>query len=183
MSWRWISIAALLGAVVIGFGFLSGSGSEDTLSEELPEQPAYYLKDAIITQTDQSGAPAIKLIANKIEQQPSDDSIVLHTVRVDYYKVPDKQWFLSADRGFVPANSRTIQFQGDVQLRPIDGPASTVMQTQEISIDTERNVAYTTNSPAAVRFGNYTMNVKSFEADLKTEKVKLESVRGRAHAG
>ena len=183
MSWRWISIAALLGAVVIGFGVLSGDRSDNSISEALPEQPAYFLKDAIITQTDESGAPSIKLVANRIDQRPNDDSIVLHTVRVDYYKVPDKQWFLSADRGMVPADSRTIQFDGDVKLRPIDGPASTVLETEEISIDTERNLAYTTTSPTSVRFGNYTMNVKRFEADLKTEKVKVESVRGRAHAG
>ncbi|MFL6551640.1 MAG: LPS export ABC transporter periplasmic protein LptC [Povalibacter sp.] len=183
MNWRWISIAALLAAVVIGLGVLSGGGTEDETTSETPEQPAYYLKDAIITQTDELGAPAIKLVANRIEQRPGNNDITLHSVRVDYFKVPDKQWFLSADRGLVPANSHTIQFEGDVQLRPIDGPPSTVLQTEEISIDTDRNIAYTTSSPVAIRFGTYAMNVKRFEADLKTEKVKMESVHGRSNAG
>jgi LPS export ABC transporter protein LptC len=183
MSWRWVSIAALLGALVIGFGVLSGGSSERNLMGDLPKQPAYYLKDAIITQTDEAGAPSIKLVASTIEQQPSDNSIVLHSVRVNYFKVPDKQWFLSADRGVVPADSRIIHFQGDVELRPVDGPAATMLRTEEISLDSDRNVAYTTTSPVAIRFGAYAMNVKRFEADLKTEKVKMESVRGRTNAG
>jgi LPS export ABC transporter protein LptC len=183
MNWRWILITAILGAVVIGFGVLSGGGSRTNDSSPAAAQPAYYLKDAIISQTDQSGAPAIKLVANRIEQQPGNDSIVLHTVHVDYLKVPDKQWFLSADRGFVPADSRTIQFQGNVELRPTDGPSSTLLKTDEISLDSERNVAYTTSSPVSIRFGGYAMKVKRLEADLNSEKVKMESVNGRTGAG
>jgi LPS export ABC transporter protein LptC len=183
MSWRWVSIAAFLAALVIGFGVFSRGGSDTNETEAKAEQPAYYLKDAIITETAPTGEPSIRLIANRIEQQTQDNSIVLHSVRVDYLKVPDKQWFLSANRGFVPAESHIITFQGDVELRPIDGPPSTVLQTDEMSIDSDRNIAYTTRSPVSVRFGNYTMDVKRFEADLRTEKVKVESVRGRAHAG
>ena len=83
MSWRWVSIAALLGALVIGFGVLSGGSSESHLMGELPKQPAYYLKDAVITQTDEAGAPSIKLVASTIEQQPNDNSIGLYRVRVN----------------------------------------------------------------------------------------------------
>lgn len=183
MSWRWVSTAAFLAALVIGFGVLSGGGSNSDKLDTLAEQPAYYLKDAIITQTAPTGDPSMRLIANRIEQQAQDNSIVLHNVRVDYLKVPDKQWFLSAQRGLIPAESHIITFQGDVRLRPIDGPPSAVLETDEVTIDSDRNIAYTTRSPVSVRYGNYTMNVKRFEANLETEKVKAESVRGTAHAG
>ncbi len=183
MSWRWVSIAAFLAALVIGFGLLTGGSSDKDDMNTMAEQPAYYLKDAIITQTTETGEPSMRLVANRIEQQTQDNSIVLHNVRLDYQKVPDKQWVLSAQRGVVPAESRVITFQGDVRLRPLDGPPSTVLETDEMSIDTDRNIAYTTRSPVSVRFGNYTMDVKRFEANLETEKVKVESVRGTAHAG
>lgn len=183
MSWRWISIAALLATLVVGFGVLSGRHPGADLSETLPEQPAYYLKDAVITETEPDGAPRLRLIASRIEQHPANNSIALSAVRVDYLKVPDKRWYLSAQRGLVPADSRIIQFQGDVELRPTDGPASTFLQTDELTIDTEKNIAYTTTSPVAMRFGNYFMNVKRFEADLTTEKVRMESVHGRSEAG
>ena len=183
MSWRWITIAAVLAAVVVGFGILSGHNRTSSVTGEMPVQPAYYLKDAVITETERSGAPTVRLIASRIEQQPADDSIVLQTVRVDYLKVPDKRWYLSAQRGFVPADSRLIQFKGNVELRPTDGPASTLLRADELTIDSERNVAYTTTSPVDIRFGAYSMTVKRFEADLTTEKVRLETVHGRSEAG
>jgi hypothetical protein len=83
----------------------------------------------------------------------------------------------------MPEDSRRIQFTGDVELRPTEGPASTFLLTDELTIDTERNLAYTTTSPVAMRFGNYSMTVKRFEADLETEKVRMESVNGRSEAG
>jgi LPS export ABC transporter protein LptC len=182
MGWRWISIAALLAALVVGFGVLSKRGSDTTVVEATAQQPAYYLKDAVITETLPDGSPKYRLIANSIEQQSENESISLKTVRLEYFKVPDKRWLLSSDRGFVPAQSRTIQFLGDVDLRPLDGPAATFLKTEELTVDTDKNLAYTTTSPVVMRFGGYSMTVRRFEADLNTEKVRMESVHGRSEA-
>lgn len=182
MNWFWIVITAVLAAVAIGAGVLSNRNPVVDAVTDLPPQPAYYLKDAIVTETEPTGAPSLRLIAERIEQQPADNSIELHSVRVDYLKVPDKRWYLSAQRGLVPPDSRVIQFVGNVELRPIDGPASTFLRTEELSVDSDRNIAYTTTSPVDIRFGTYSMHVKRFEADLKTEKVRMESVNGRSEA-
>ena len=182
MNWLWIVITAVLAAVAIGFGVLSNRNPVVDAVTDLPPQPAYYLKDAIVTETEPSGTPSLRLIAKRIEQQPEDNSIQLQTVRVDYLKVPDKRWYLSADRGLVPPDSHVIQFLGNVELRPIDGPATTFLQTEELSVDTDRNVAYTTTSPVAIRFGAYSMNVRRFEADLETEKIRMETVNARSEA-
>lgn len=182
MSWRWVSLTALLAALVVGFGALSRRESSTDVADTTLQQPAYYLKDAVITETEPDGSPKLRLIADRIEQQPKQRGFALDTVRVDYLRVPGKQWFLSADRGFMPEDSRQVQFAGDVELRPTEGPASTFLRTDELTIDTERNLAYTTTSPVAMRFGNYSMTVKRFEADLKTEKIRMESVHGRSEA-
>ncbi|HEY4369925.1 MAG TPA: LPS export ABC transporter periplasmic protein LptC [Steroidobacteraceae bacterium] len=179
MNWRWISIAALLAAVVIGLGALTGGDSGTSAPSEVLSQPSYYLKDAVITETQPDGSPKIRLIANRIEQAPADDSITLHTVRVDYLQVPDKRWLLSADEGFVPPDSRTIQFTGNVELHPSDGPPGSYLRTDALNIDTDKNIAYTTKSPVAIRFGDHTVQVRRLEADLTNEKLKLESVHGR----
>ncbi|HMN45339.1 MAG TPA: LPS export ABC transporter periplasmic protein LptC [Povalibacter sp.] len=183
MNWQWILITAALAAITIGVGVLSHRNPVTDAITELPPQPAYYLKDAIVTETETSGAPSLRLIAKRIEQQPTDNSIELQTVRVDYLKVPDKRWYLSAQRGLVPPDSHVIQFLGNVELRPTDGPATTFLRTEELSVDPEKNLAYTTTSPVAIRFGTYAMRVKRFEANLKTEKVRMESVNGRSEAG
>ncbi len=182
MSWRWISIATLLATLVVGFGLLSNRRSDTTAIEAVAQQPAYYLKDAVITETQPDGSPKLRLIAASIEQPSENDSIALQSVRLEYFRVPGRQWFLSSDRGLVPAQSRTIQFLGDVQLRPLDGPTTTFLKTDELTIDTEKNLAYTTSAPVAMRFGGYSLTVRRFEADLNTEKVRMESVHGRSNA-
>lgn len=180
MSWRWISITAMLAALVIGFGALSSRDVATTEQDTTSEQPVFYAKDAVVLQTQADGSPQLRLIADRIEQRSADDSIILSDVRVDYLKVPDKRWVLTADEGLVPADSRIVHFSGDVQLRPADEPAGAWLRTDALTVDSERNLAYTTASPTTMRFGGYTMRVKRLEADLKTEKVKLESVHGRS---
>lgn len=179
MSWRWISIAALLAAVVIGYGALMEGDSSTVASSEPPPQPGYYLNDAIITETQQDGSLGIRLIANRIEQQPKDDSIVMTGVRVNYFRTPGKEWTLSAERGLVPANTRTVQLAGDVVLCPADA-TDAFLRTSELAIDTDRNIAYSTSSPVEVKFGQHALTAKSFEADLNSEKIRLESVNGRS---
>lgn len=183
MNWRWISVTALLAALVVGFGSLTRRQSATDVADNALQQPAYYLKDAVITETETDGNPKLRLIANRIEQQPREGGFALETVRVDYLRVPDKQWFLSANSGFMPEDSRQVRFFGDVELRPTAGPASAFLLTDELTIDTETNIAYTTTSPVTVRFGNYSMTMKRFEADLNTEKIRMESVHGRSKGG
>jgi LPS export ABC transporter protein LptC len=179
MNWRWISIAAALAAVVIGYGALVDRGDAPVTTNETPQQAGYYLKEAVITQTREDGSLNVRLIAKRIEQQPKDDSIHMSTVRVNYFQAPQKEWALSADRGFVPANSRIVQLEGNVALRPTDATVVSFLRTDALAIDTDKNIAYSTSSPVTIRLGHHAMTVKSFVTDLKSEKVRLESVNGR----
>ena len=123
MNWRWISIAALLAALVVGYGALVERDPAPTHERRAaPPQPGYYLQDAIITQTQQDGSLSLRLVANRIEQQRRDDSIALRHGARDYF-ASRRERAVDADRrtqGFVPANSRVVQFSGDVELRPAD---------------------------------------------------------------
>ena len=185
MNWRWISLAALLAALVIGYGALVERSPAPTTSGTQIEQPGYFLRDAVITQTQQDGSVSLRLIANRIEQRHSDDSISLDTVRVNYFqtssdkKTPQREWLLNARQGFVPANFRVVQLSGDVVLRPADAQPTAFLHTDALAIDTQTNVAYSTSSPVKVRFGTHSMVVKNFRADLNNEKIQLESVHGR----
>ncbi|HKQ16046.1 MAG TPA: LPS export ABC transporter periplasmic protein LptC [Steroidobacteraceae bacterium] len=185
MNWRWISLAALLGALVIGYGALVERNPAPAAGSTQAEQPGYYLKDAVITQTQQNGSVGLRLIADSIEQrQGGDDSITLDTVRVNYFQaspgeLAQREWLLSARSGLVPANFRVVQLFGDVVLRPADAQPTAFLRADALAIDTQTNIAYSTSSPVHVRFGGHSMVVKSFRADLTNEKVRLESVNGR----
>jgi LPS export ABC transporter protein LptC len=179
MNWRWISIAALLAALVIAYDALTGRGSSQITSAQPPPQPGYYLTDAVVTSTQADGSLSMQLIAERIEQQPKDDTITLLTVRAQYYRTPQQQWALSADRGFVPADSRVVHLEGDVELRPVDSDTASFLRADSLAIDTEKSIAYSTSSPVRMSFGPHTMTVRSFRADLNSENIRLESVNGR----
>ena len=179
MNWRWISLAALLAALVIGYGALVQRNPAPAASNDQAERPGYYLQDAIITQTQQDGSVGLRLVANRIEQQHIDDSISLDTVRVNYFQSPEHEWLLTARRGSVPANFRVVQLFGDVELRPADAQPTAFLRTESMAIDTQSNVAYSLSSPVQLRFGQHAMTVKNFRADLNSEKIRLESVHGR----
>ena len=179
MNWRWISLTALLAALVIGYGALIDRNPSSTTSDARAEQPGYYLQDAVITQTQKDGSVGLRLIANRIQQQRRDDSIALDTVRVNYFQSPQREWLLTARRGFVPASFHVVQLSGDVELRPADTQPAAFLRTDALAIDTQTNIAYSTASPVHLRFGQHAMVVKSFRADLNSEKIRLESVNGR----
>lgn len=178
MNWRWISLAALLAALVIGYGALVERNPAPTANNGQAERPSYYLQDAIITQTQQDGSVSLRLVANRIEQQ-GDDSIALDTVRVNYFQSPQHEWLLTARRGTVPPTFRVVQLFGDVELRPADAQPAAFLRTDAMAIDTQTNVAYSLSSPVRLRFGGHAMVVKNFRADLNSEKIRLESVNGR----
>jgi LPS export ABC transporter protein LptC len=182
MNWRWISIAALLAALVAGYAAFTQQDLSEVISMEPPPQPGYFLRDAIITQTEKDGSPGLRLIAERIDQRSTEDAIRLSTVQVELLRTPNRQWMLTAQQGLVPMGSRVIEFSGDVHLRPIDSTANASLRTSALAIDTEKNIAYSTHSPVDIRYGRLLMNVKRFEADLNSEKVQLESVRGRSEA-
>ena len=179
MNWRWVSITALLAALVAGYAAFTRRDPSEVTSGETPPQPGYFLRDTIITQTAKDGSPDIRLVAQRIDQKSTEDGIRLSTVQVDFLRTAERQWTLTAQQGFVPMGSRVIQFSGDVHLRPIDSTTNASLRTNAMAIDTEKNLAYSTQSPVDIRFGRVAMRVKRFEADLNSEKVKLESIRGR----
>lgn len=184
MNWRWVSLAAALAAIVIGAGAFMDNDDTPMTVREMPEQPGYYLKDAVILRTRQNGSPGIELIARRIDQRLSQpargEAITMESVRVNYFGQEDWQWALTAQSGEVPPNSRIVQLEGEVELRPLAAEATnSFLRTNELAIDTEKNLAYSTRSPVHVRFGQHSMTVKRLRADLRGEKLRLETVNGR----
>jgi lipopolysaccharide export system protein LptC len=183
MNWRWVSLTAALAAIVIGYGAFVDDGGTPTANPEMPEQPGYYLKDAVILRTREDGTPGIELIAKRIQQKLSrterGEAITMESVRVNYYGKQDWQWALTAQTGLVPPNSRVVQLEGDVELRSLEANTNAFLHTNELAIDTEKNLAYSTRSPVQMRFGQHSMTVKCLRADLASEKLRLETVNGR----
>ena len=122
MNWRWIAVTALLAAVVIGYGALTRRDASRVTAANPPAQPGYYLKDAIVSRTQKDGSLSMRLIAARVEQDTRDDSIKMNDVKVNYFRTRETEWVLTAKRGSVPADSRVVQLEGEVELRPANAP-------------------------------------------------------------
>lgn len=179
MNWRWIITVALLAALLAGYSAFLRRGPSDAANNNTLEQPGYYLENAIVTQSNEDGSPGIALVARRIEQRQREDEINLIDVEVDYLQTPEQRWTLKAQRAVVPRDSRIVQFRGDVELRPRDSATKTSLRTQALTLDTEKNLAYSNDSPVDVRLGPYLLTAQRIDVDLKREKVRMRGVSGR----
>ncbi|HEU4603328.1 MAG TPA: LPS export ABC transporter periplasmic protein LptC [Steroidobacteraceae bacterium] len=178
MNWRWIALSALLAAIVIGSGAYMNRSAAPLVNANTQGPPAYFLSDAVITETQPDGTPGIQVTATRIEQQNTSGTILLSDVRAHYFQVPGKEWALTADKGSLPADSRVLQLQGDVELHPLDQHVSMGLRTEALALDTEKQIAYSVNTPVTFQFGSNTMRANSFRADLKNEKLLARTVTG-----
>lgn len=150
MPWRSVFITALIAALLAVYGLWSRRGGDDLTDRPAPTQAGYYLLNAIVTETDASGAARFKLHANQINQNPTNESIDLQQVQLDYQSAPDAQWLLTAERGHLVTGSRIIDFIGNVDIKPqgeSDNPVE--LHTELLSVDTANNVAI---APGKVKF-------------------------------
>jgi LPS export ABC transporter protein LptC len=173
--WRAVLIIALIAVILAAFGVWSQRDGDDLRVAPAPVQPGYYLKSAVVTETDASGAARFKLHAQQINQNPKDESVDLQQVQLDYRTAPDTLWLLTADRGHLVGGSRVIDFTGNVHIKP-QAPSSNRVElnTELLSMDTEKNIA---TAPGKVRFAmdGQSLNAVGLKYNLKRQTLQLES--------
>lgn len=182
MNWRWISIAAFLGALVIAYGALNRRERAPQGGEALAETPAYYLEDAVISEMRQDGSLHLQMHAQRIEQRTNNDDILMQSVRLNYIQAPGSEWVLSAERAVRTANSPIVQLSGNVEVRPLSAPANAALRTDALAVDMERSIAYSTRSPVQIEYGPYTMDVRDFRFDFEQQRIDMVDIHGRYNA-
>lgn len=175
LKWRTVLLIAVIAVALAGFGVWSQRDGSDLHVGPAPAQPGYYLKDAVVTETDATGAARFKLRAQQINQNPSDESIDLQQVKLDYRSDPESLWLLTANRGHLVGGSRVINFTGNVNIQPQAPSENRIeLQTETLSMDTEHNIA---SAPGKVIFkmDQQVLNAVGLKYNLKQQKLQLES--------
>jgi LPS export ABC transporter protein LptC len=180
--WRiFIGLALVL---VVALSLLSKRENRADAPEESsrePPQPGYYMTDARITEMGADGLPLYRVAAERIVQDPKDLSIRLENLRLGYRAGAEREWTLTARSGYVPPASKTIELIGNVEITglPLAGETPAIVRTERLSLDTERNIA-ATRARVDIAWGGRRLSTIGLRADLKTEKLQLESaVHGR----
>ncbi|MGE0114789.1 MAG: LPS export ABC transporter periplasmic protein LptC [Steroidobacteraceae bacterium] len=175
MSWRTVLITAVIAILLAGYGLLTHRKEDELTITPAPAQPGYYLHEAIVTETDASGAARLKLHASRIAQNPADNSIELQQVTLDYQSDPNARWLLTANRGHLAAGSHTINFFGAVNIKPQNQTDNQIeLRTETLSVDTLNNIA-TAPGKVSIDMDQQRLTAVGLKYDLKRQTLQLES--------
>lgn len=183
LDWRGLLLfLGLLSAVAASSYLLNFSTQTPPALQPMTDQGrSYYLKGASIIGLDDSGVVLYELDADYIRHNPSDDSVALERVRMDYQASPTTSWVVEAEEGRIDANHDLIELSGNVEARTGQdaGTPSTVLTTSELQLEPETSIA-STSSQVRVEMNGKLLSGTGMHADLRQEKLQLESnVHGR----
>jgi len=145
------------------------------------ELPGYYLKNAVMTDYDAGGNPAIRIEAERIDQIDHGTEVVLYNIHVNYQPAGGQSWVMVGDVAHVEPGGKVIDVNGNVRLQgensPVDSTA--VVHTDSLSYDIAASVA-STKADVRIDYGGHTLTARGMTANLKERTMRLESrVHGR----
>jgi LPS export ABC transporter protein LptC len=146
--------------------------------------PGYYLKNAILTDYDASGAPSVRIEADRIDQIAHGNEVELYNVRVNYDAPTGQNWLLVGDTAHVRPGGNIVDVAGNVRLQgePSAGdPTPAIMHADTLSYDVANAIA-STKGDVRIDFGKHVQTARGLTANLKEQTIRLESrVNGRFH--
>jgi LPS export ABC transporter protein LptC len=184
MFFRVFTIIAVA-ALAISTWILSSPGHRPSAqnSGALADLPGYYLKNATLIDYDLTGAPSIRIEAERIDQIAHGNEVQLYNVRVNYDAPSGLTWIMVGDTAHVLPGGKIVDISGNVRLQE-EGAASdatAIIHTDTMRYDVSDSVA-STKSDVRIDFGEHTLTARGLVANLKERTVRLESkVNGRFH--
>ncbi len=163
--------------IVIGLSFVGGESADVRRDSVAPaNQPGYFLTGATITDTGDDGAARMRIRAQRIEQRPADNSVVLSALQLTYTGADMHDWIVTAEHGVVPETSKVVRLAGNVQVRGAvgEGGLEAVIETPTLEFDTEQSTA-NTNDEVQIVMGTRALAARGLDADLKQHRVRLQS--------
>jgi LPS export ABC transporter protein LptC len=143
--------------------------------------PGYYIKNAVLTDYDASGAPSIRVEAERIDQVAHGNEVQLYNVRVNYDAPNGQTWILLGDTAHVLPGGKIIDVAGNVRLQG-ESPGTegtAVIHTDLLSYNVGEAIA-STKSDVRIDYAGHTLTARGLYANLKERTIRLESkVNGR----
>jgi LPS export ABC transporter protein LptC len=185
MLFRFFTVLAVAALIISTWILSSPSHRPSAAGGSRPtELPGYYLKNAILTDYDVSGAPSVRIEAERIDQIDHGNEVQLYNVRVDYDAPTGQSWVLVGDTAHVRPGGKIVDVAGNVRLQgePSAGdPTPAIMHSDTLTYDVDTAIA-STKGDVRIDFGKHVETARGLTANLKDQIIRLESkVNGRFH--
>ena len=177
MNSRTIVLYVVLVAAALGSWYLARTNSGDAAAER-PVDPlhrGFYLKNARILGTSQTGELLYEIEADHAEQRP-DESIDFSNVRLFYSPESDVPWTVLADSATIHNQERRVFLSGHVRAVSNRGPeeSETEIRTQYLELDPDNFIAET-DERVQIRIGERSLTATGMLASLDDDRLELKS--------
>lgn len=181
MMLRYAALVILL-VLVIGSGLLLKSKPSREQTTDRPDlSEGYYLLDATISDTNETGRQVYALNASRIDHLPADGSVRLTDLKLRYAGDPNaEEWTIEAASGAMRAERDRLDLQGGVTITSLDSESDrrTTISTERLTLDVRSNEART-NLPVSIEMDGGQLTAVGMNADLTNKTINLlAEVRG-----
>jgi LPS export ABC transporter protein LptC len=170
-----LTIVAVIVASLLLSQQQSGTPASTTVAQTSWDA-GYSARNAQLVETDGEGSPLYTLEAATIRQQPNADQVRFTQVLMTFRDRNGDAWTASADRGELGQTSRKVELSGNVHVSGAfrSGASPAQISTDALSVDLRRDIVSTTR-PVTLLWSGLALNSTGLTADLKDQRVRLES--------
>lgn len=172
------ALLGVLAAIAVGTWLLGRPVAPAVTASEASAPRTFYMRDTAILGTDQNGQVSYRIFAKTVEQPEQDRALVLGDVRVEYDAREDVPWLVTALRATLNEGETMRLHEARLSNLPRPGAASLTIETDELELDAKTYVARTAQ-PVVLSRGNARIEAQGLSADLKQDRITLESGHGR----
>jgi len=173
---RWPTLVLLLIAAVASGILVLRNSAEDPDQQPKPALGVgYYMKQAELTRTGETGQVLYRLQTNEATQLTTDGIVELDVVRISYDPMTEVPWDLQAEKGYILPDRNIIQLSGDVVARTREEVRAPItVSTDYLELDTDTYIA-NTDKEVAIGYTHNTVFATGLRAYLKEERLQLIS--------
>jgi LPS export ABC transporter protein LptC len=176
---RLVTVSAFAAGLALVYGIFGAPDESDIAAGAAGEDRGYFVRDATLTEMGVDGTPRIVLRSRSIEQQLSDQSVLLEDLELDYKSTDAGTWRVTAERGRMPPDHGSLLLSGDVTVTGTEARGTAIIRTDNLAYDTTSGLVQTAD-PVAIRFGPHELNGRGLRLVLNEGTLRLESnVHGR----
>jgi LPS export ABC transporter protein LptC len=136
----------------------------------------YYLTDAVLLGTDDSGEVFYRIVADRVEEHPRSEQLLLTSIEIEYRDEAEVPWRIRASSASGPLDRDYLDLSGDVRIEslPDSEGQRTLIEADSLRLEPQARIA-STDGPVRFLVDDVWINGVGLKAYLKDDRIDLES--------